>query len=185
MHQPCESYIEYIVQLVVFTPCLDVKGLPQLHHVFIYSSWGIISPFISSMHLLARRNGGIVQWLVWFDEAVEHGFPSVSTDRCTLSFHCLPRDSQYLRSCCCLVCTYKSRFPPSVCATMERSGLLMSFNESLNCNAIVLTQFCNLLVFSGWNDLQGVTSGWMSCDELHDERKVVGVTPLWKYTGRR
>ena len=118
-----------LVQLVVLSPCLDMEGLPQLHHVIIFVLWHHLSLHIIDA-LFVRRNDGIVQCVVRFDETVEHGFLSCNRSMYS-SLHCLPRDSQYLRSCC-LVCAYKSRLPPSVCATMERSGLLMSFNESLN-----------------------------------------------------
>ena len=68
-----QSHIEYIVQLVVFTPCLDIESLPQLHHVIILVLGHHLSLHIIDA-LLTRRNDGIVQCVVRFDEIVEHGF---------------------------------------------------------------------------------------------------------------
>ena len=68
-----ESYIEYIVQFVVLTPCLDVEGLPQLYHVIIFVLWHHLSLHVIDA-LLARRNDSVVQCVVRFDETVEHGF---------------------------------------------------------------------------------------------------------------
>ena len=55
-----QSHIEYIVQFVVLSPCLDVECLPQLHHVIIFVLWHHFSLHIINA-LLARRNDGVVQ----------------------------------------------------------------------------------------------------------------------------
>ena len=55
-----ESHIEYVVQLVVLSPCLDIKGLLQLHHVIIFILWHHFTLHIINA-LLARRNDCIAQ----------------------------------------------------------------------------------------------------------------------------
>ena len=62
-----------LVQFVVLTPYLDMGGLLQLHHVIIFVLWHHLSLHIIDA-LFARRNDGVVQCVVRFDETVEHGF---------------------------------------------------------------------------------------------------------------
>ena len=55
-----ESHIEYIVQFVVFNPCLDIEGLPQLYHVIIFVLGHHLSLHIINA-LFTRRNDGSAQ----------------------------------------------------------------------------------------------------------------------------
>ena len=55
-----ESHIEYIVQFVVFTPCLNIEGLSQLYHVIIFVLWHHFSFHIINA-LFTRRNDGSAQ----------------------------------------------------------------------------------------------------------------------------
>ena len=55
-----ENHIEYIVQFVVFTPCLDIECLSQLHHVIIFILWHHLTLHIINA-LFVRGYEGIVQ----------------------------------------------------------------------------------------------------------------------------
>ena len=55
-----ENHIECVVQLIVFTSCLDIEGFPQFHHVIIF-----IMRHHFTLHIIitlfARWYEGIVQ----------------------------------------------------------------------------------------------------------------------------
>ena len=68
-----ESHIEYIVQFVVFSSCLDIECLPQFHHVIIFILWHHFTFHIINA-LFARENEGIVQGIIGFDKSIEYGF---------------------------------------------------------------------------------------------------------------
>ena len=55
-----DSHIEYMVQLIVFTPCLDIECISQFHHIIIYILWHHLTLHIINT-LLARGNGSIDQ----------------------------------------------------------------------------------------------------------------------------
>ena len=55
--------IEYIVQFVVLSRCLDFECIPQLHHVIIFILWHHLILHII-ITLLARGNEGIVQRII-------------------------------------------------------------------------------------------------------------------------
>ena len=58
-----ESHIEYIVLLVVFTPCLEIECLPQFHHVIIFILGHHFTLHIINA-LLTRGNKGSVQGII-------------------------------------------------------------------------------------------------------------------------
>ena len=53
-----ESHIEYIVQFVVFTPCLVIECISQFHHVIVLVLWHHLALHIINA-LLARGNESI------------------------------------------------------------------------------------------------------------------------------
>ena len=55
-----ESHIEYIAQLILFTPCLDMECLLQFHHVIIFILWHHLTLHIIII-LLARGYEGMAQ----------------------------------------------------------------------------------------------------------------------------
>ena len=68
-----ESHIEYIVQFVVFTPCLDIECILQFHHVIIFILWYHLSLHVVDA-LLSCRHDGVVQRVVRLNKSIEHGF---------------------------------------------------------------------------------------------------------------
>ena len=68
-----ESHIEYIVQFVVLTPCLDIKCALQFDQMIIFTIGHNLTLHIINA-LFARGNDGVIQCVVGFNETVEHGF---------------------------------------------------------------------------------------------------------------
>ena len=68
-----ESHIEYIVEFVVLTLCIDIECIPQFYHVIIFILWHQFTLHIINT-LLARRKEGIAQEIVGLDESIEYEF---------------------------------------------------------------------------------------------------------------
>ena len=166
-----ESHIDYIVQLVVFTPCLENECVPQFDHVFVLVLWHHLTLHIIDA-LLARGNDSVVQCVVRFDEAVEYGFlPCQQINVLILSFF----SSRLAILAQLFFGVHVEVQIPSKC--LSRNGTQWTadqFQRVLELNAIVLD--LHFLVFCGWNDFQ--ISRYCR-DELHDVREII-VRPIVK-----
>ena len=163
-----ESHIEYIVLLVVFTPCLDIECLPQFHHVIIFILGHHFTLHIINA-LLARGNKGVFKESYDLMRVIGHGFlPCQQID-----VFVTPLFAPFFAvlSELSLVMFVVIQI---ISECLSHNGLERTtdqFQQVLKLNTMVFD--LHFLALSGWNDFQISIVVFHRCNEFHDECEVI------------